>query len=38
MFCFVLSDPVNGGVKETDFALLLVAHKSQFTKRRRQSL
>jgi hypothetical protein len=38
MFCFVLSDPVYGGVKETDSILLLVAHSSQFTKRRRQSL
>jgi hypothetical protein len=29
---------VYGGVKETDFVLLLVAHSSKFTKRRRQSL
>jgi hypothetical protein len=37
-FRFVLSDPVYGGVKETDFVLLLVVHSLQFTKRRRQSL
>jgi hypothetical protein len=35
---FVLSDPVYGGVKETDLFLLLVAHSSQYTKRLRQSL
>jgi hypothetical protein len=29
---------IKGGVKDTDFVLLLVAHSSQFTKRRRQSL
>jgi hypothetical protein len=37
-FCFVLSEPAYGGVKEMDFVFLLVAHSSQFTKRRRQLL